>query len=100
MTTNDPVLIRRAEPRDVSTLGRFGAALVRTHYAFDGQRFLAPGPGLEEGYAHFLGTQLADEDVAIFVAERAGVVVGYIYAGLEPRSWKELRDIAGFIHDV
>jgi hypothetical protein len=26
--------------------------------------------------------------------------VGYIYAGLEPLSWKELRDEAGFIHDV
>jgi hypothetical protein len=30
----------------------------------------------------------------IFVAERAGVVAG-VYAGMEPRSWKELRDVAG-----
>jgi ribosomal protein S18 acetylase RimI-like enzyme len=36
----------------------------------------------------------------VFVAERAGEVVGYVYAGLEPLSWKELRDAAGFIHDV
>jgi ribosomal protein S18 acetylase RimI-like enzyme len=100
MTTNDPVLVRRAEPRDVSALGRLGASLVRTHHAFDPPRFLTPGPHLEEGYAHFLGTQLAEEDVAIFVAERAGAVVGYVYAGIEPRSWKELRDVAGFIHDV
>ena len=56
--------------------------------------------GLEEGYAHFLRTQLAEEDMAIFVAERAGAIVGYVYAAVEPRSWKELRDIAGFIHDV
>jgi ribosomal protein S18 acetylase RimI-like enzyme len=27
-------------------------------------------------------------------------VVGYVYAGLEPQSWKELRDAAGFVHDV
>ena len=27
-------------------------------------------------------------------------MVGYVYAGLEPLSWKELRDAAGFIHDV
>ena len=100
MTTNDSVLIRRAEPRDVSALGRFGGALVRAHHAFDSCRFLVPGPGLEEGYARFLGTQLAEKDVAIFVAERAGAIVGYVYAGVEPRSWKELRDVAGFLHDV
>ena len=100
MTSNDPVLIRRAEARDVSALGRFGAALVRAHHGFDPQRFLTPGPGVEAGYAHFLGTQLTAEDVAVFVAERAGAIVGYVYAGVEPRSWKELRDVAGFIHDV
>jgi GNAT superfamily N-acetyltransferase len=27
-------------------------------------------------------------------------VIGYVYAGLEPLSWKELRDACGFIHDV
>jgi ribosomal protein S18 acetylase RimI-like enzyme len=29
-----------------------------------------------------------------------GAVAGYVYAGLEPMSWKELRDEAGFIHDI
>jgi ribosomal protein S18 acetylase RimI-like enzyme len=100
MTTNDAVLIRPAEPSDISALGRLGAALVRAHHAFDAHRFLTPTPGLEEGYAHFLRTQLAQADVAIFVAERAGAIVGYVYAAVEPRSWKELRDVAGFIHDV
>jgi len=100
MTPNDAVLIRRAESRDASSLGRLGAALVRAHHAFDAQRFLTPGPQLEDGYAHFLGVQLAAADVAIFVAEQAGAIVGYIYAGVEPYSWKELRDVAGFIHDV
>jgi ribosomal protein S18 acetylase RimI-like enzyme len=38
--------------------------------------------------------------VAIFVAERAGTIGGYVYAAVEPRSWKELRDVAGFIHDI
>jgi ribosomal protein S18 acetylase RimI-like enzyme len=100
MTTDDSMLIRRAEPRDVSALGRLGAALVRAHHAFDAHRFLTPGHGLEEGYAHFLRTQLEEEEVAIFVAEHGGVVIGYVYAGIEPQSWKELRDVAGFIHDV
>ena len=27
-------------------------------------------------------------------------VVGYVCAGLEPLSWKELRGACGFIHDV
>jgi ribosomal protein S18 acetylase RimI-like enzyme len=100
MTANDSILIRRAEARDVAVLGSFGAALVRAHHAFDARRFLTPGPKVEEGYTRFLGTQLAQEDVAVFVAEDAGVVIGYVYAGVEPVSWKELRGAAGFIHDV
>ena len=26
--------------------------------------------------------------------------MGYVYAAIEPHSWKELREPAGFIHDV
>ena len=92
--------VRRAIESDLPTLGRLGASLLRTHYAFDPQRFMAPRPNLEEGYAWFLESQLRDEDVIIFVAEREGSVVGYVYAALEPQSWKELREPAGFIHDV
>ena len=38
----------------------------------------------------------------ILVAEMrdTAAIAGYVYAGLEPMSWKELRDAAGFIHDV
>jgi len=61
---------------------------------------MAPRPNSSEGYAWFLGSQLKEKDVVVFVAERAGAIVGYVYAGLEPTSWKELRDMAGFIHDV
>jgi GNAT superfamily N-acetyltransferase len=91
--------IRRAEPRDLPALGRLGAMLMHAHYAYDGHRFLAPGAHPEEGYGRFLAAQQGD-DVAVFVAERDGRVIGYVYAGVEPRSWKELRDVAGFIHDV
>ena len=33
-------------------------------------------------------------------AEGHAAVLGYVYAAIEPQSWKELRDEAGFIHDV
>ena len=43
MTSPSPdVLIRRAERRDLQALGRLGASLMRTHYAFDERRFLSP----------------------------------------------------------
>jgi GNAT superfamily N-acetyltransferase len=94
------VTIRRATDEDAPALGRLGALLLRTHYDFDRQRFMAPGRSPEAGYGAFLVSQLEDDDVIVLVAERDGQVVGYVYAGLEPRSWKELRDACGFIHDV
>ena len=93
--------IRPATPADLPALGRLGALLMRTHYDFDPKRFLDPGTHPEEGYAWFLGTQLKDEgNVVVLVAERQGDVIGYVYAALEPVSWKELRDACGFIHDI
>lgn len=96
----DQIIIRPATKSDLPALGRLGALLLRTHYEFDQQRFMAPGSNPEQGYAWFLGTQLSRRDVAVFIAEDGGNVVGYVYAGIEPQSWKELRDRAGFIHDV
>lgn len=93
--------IRRAERRDLQAVGRLGVMLMETHYAFDPQRFLAAGEGAARGYASFLGSVLQSPEAAVFVAENDdGAVVGYVYAALEPLSWKELRGPAGFIHDV
>jgi len=100
LSPDTPIVIRRATAADMPMLGKLGASLLRTHYGFDPQRFMAPPGDPESGYAWFLGTQLKEEDVAVFVAERSGAVVGYVYAGIEPQSWKELRELAGFIHDV
>lgn len=93
-------VIRLATESDLPVLGRLGALLLETHYHFDEQRFMAPRTNSAEGYAWFLRSQLKDKGVVVFVAERAGAVVGYVYAGIEPASWKELREMAGFIHDV
>jgi ribosomal protein S18 acetylase RimI-like enzyme len=92
--------IRKAERRDADALGRLGAMLMRTHYAFDPQRFLAPAVGSERGYAAFLAGMLDSPDDCVFVAEEEGRIAGYVFAALEPMSWKELRGPAGFIHDV
>jgi GNAT superfamily N-acetyltransferase len=94
------VSIRRAVASDAQRLGTLGAMLMRTHYAFDPQRFLAAGDQAARGYANFLESQLDDEESVVFVAEQAIGIVGYVYAGLEPMSWKELRGPAAFIHDV
>src|SRR5215216_3700422 len=98
----DPFAIRPATRHDLPVLGRLGAMLVRTHYGFDPQRFMMPSPDVDKGYSWFLGTQLRDPDVVVLVAEERATndIIGYVYAGLEPLSWKELRDAAGFIHDV
>jgi len=97
---DDDLVIRRAERRDLATMGRLGGTLVREHFRYDPRRFMAPADGVDEGYAWFLGTELDDPKVVLLVAERGGAVVGYAYAGLEPQSWKELREAAGFVHDV
>ena len=91
--------IRLATTADLPALGRLGALLMRTHHDFDPQRFMDPGTEPADGYAWFLGKQLTDQDAVIFVAEQDGSVIGYVYAALEPVSWKVLRDACGFIHD-
>jgi GNAT superfamily N-acetyltransferase len=92
--------IRRASSADLPVLGRLGASLLGAHYAFDAHRFMAPDADSERGYAWFLGQELGNDDVVVLVAELHGEVVGYVYAGIEGQNWKELREEAGFIHDV
>ena len=117
------VVIRPAEPRDLDALGRLGATLMRTHYAFDERRFMSPGDDPESGYARFLSQQLNKASSIVLLAERGqppegrapvkrltsdperravppGEVMGYVYASIEPQSWQELRDEAGFVHDL
>lgn len=94
------LLIRRAEPADVAALGELGIALMRTHYAFDDRRFLEPTQADAAGYAWFLQSQLEDDASVVLVAEQHGRIVGYVYAAVEPLSWKELRGECGYIHDL
>lgn len=100
MDSSSTVHIRPAERQDLPSLGRLGALLLRTHHGFDARRFIPPGDEPESSYAWFLGTRLAEGTDVVLVAERDSRIVGYVYAGIEPMSWKELRDEAGFIHDL
>ena len=95
-----PILIRPAGTADLPVLGQLGAQLMRVHHDFDTQRFLSPGADPAGGYARFLGSRIEHKDGLVLVAERDGDVIGYVYAAIEPLSWKELRDEAGFIHDL
>jgi len=94
------VNVRRAERRDLEAVGRLGVMLMEAHFAFDPQRFLAAGAGAARGYAAFLGGVIESPQACVYVADDGGEVTGYVYAALEPLSWKELRGPAGFIHDV
>lgn len=100
MSSQTPFVVRRATEPDAPALGRLGGMLLRAHHTLDPQRFIAPGSDPEGGYEWFLRTQLNEGDAAVFVAEQEGTVIGYVFAALEPISWKELREACGFIHDI
>ncbi len=61
---------------------------------------MSPGENPEAGYGAFLGGQLENPDMCVLVAERDGVIVGYVWVAIEPESYKELRAQAGYIHDI
>jgi len=92
-------IIRPATKSDQDALGRYGAALMRQHYASDPKRFiLTDNP--EAGYGRFLVSQIEDPECLVLVAEEPGQIVGYVYASLEGTSWRDLRGPCGFVHDV
>ena len=100
MSGTPAVTIRPAAPADLRAVGRLGALLVRTHHDFDPKRFMPATPQTERGYASFLGSQLADPDVIVLVAERGGEVLGYTYAAVEGVDYMSLRGPAGVLHDI
>ena len=100
MSAPRAVTVRRAAPPDLPAIGRLGALLVKTHHDFDPQRFIAATPRTEEGYGSYLGSQLANQDIVILVAEQDGEVVGYTYAGVEGYDYMALRGPAGALYDI
>jgi len=93
-------IIRPATVADAAALGDLGARLVRSHHEYDPQRFMSPLPGIEKGYGRFLTSQIDHDDALVLVAERDGKIDGYVYATLEDRSWRDLRDACGYVEDI
>jgi ribosomal protein S18 acetylase RimI-like enzyme len=91
--------IRPAKQTDEAGLGSLGAALMRQHHASDARRFILTDRP-EVGYGRFLVSQIEDPNCLVLVAEASSEIVGYVFADIEPTSWKDLRGPCGFIHDV
>ena len=56
--------------------------------------------GIEAGYGRWLIKESTEPSALVFVAELAGQVVGYVYARLEEKSWNDLLEAHGKLHDV
>src|SRR4029079_7715629 len=63
-------------------------------------RFIPPTPHTPRGYASFLGSQLEERDVFVFVADAGGGSVGYTFSGCEGIDYMSLRGPAGVLHDI
>jgi RimJ/RimL family protein N-acetyltransferase len=97
------VEVRPARRADLPALARFGASLARAHHAWDERRFFLPEEPVEEGYAWWLGKELANPRAVILVAVRGpggGRAVGYAYGRIEPRDWNRLLDRCGMAVDL
>src|SRR2546422_290515 len=92
--------VRPATATDRPALGRLGALLVAVHHGFDPDRFMAPTPQTERGYGGFLESEIDRPEAIVLVADEAGVVLGYAYAGVEGNDWMALRGPAGVVHDL
>lgn len=93
------IVIRPTRASDLPALGKLAGGLVRQHHSFDPQRFFLEEP-VEPGYANWLGKESKREGAVVLTAERAGQVVGYVYATTIERDWSMLLDFCGAIHDV
>jgi ribosomal protein S18 acetylase RimI-like enzyme len=93
--------VRSATRADLPGVARLAAQLVRYHHALDPNRYLLVEP-IEEGYARFLATELANPQAVVLAAELSTNpgIVGYAYGRLEPRDWNMLLEAHGALHDV
>jgi GNAT superfamily N-acetyltransferase len=94
------MVIRPIAAGDWSEVGELAELLVRVHHRFDGSRFFEPDALRADVYTARVRDEIARGDAMVNVADVDGSVVAYVFAGIEPESWKELRYRAGYIHDL
>lgn len=102
--SDETFTIRAMTAPDLPAASRLAAKLVNMHHELDDRRFLHL-PNAAAGYARYFAGELQSDRVVLVVAERTSpgegeTVVGYAYGRLEPRSYNELLDEAGKLHDV
>jgi ribosomal protein S18 acetylase RimI-like enzyme len=97
--SDDTFTVRAMNAADLPAAAALAGKLVRMHHELDPLRFLRlDNP--EAGYARYLAGELASDRVVLLVAERGGKVVGYAYGRIESRSYNDLLDTCGKLHDV
>lgn len=100
--TTEPtaIEIRAATSADAEVLGGYGAALMAFHHDLDRKRFIGTTARTPSMYAEYLKRQAAQEGSLVLVAEREGVVAGYVFAQIEGPDYMALRGPAGVIQDI
>jgi ribosomal protein S18 acetylase RimI-like enzyme len=93
------IVVRSMTTSDLDAVGALAGRLVRLHHGFDPQRYLhLENP--ERGYARYFRSELDSDDAVLLVAEEGPTILGYAYGRMEPRSYNELLDACGKLHDV
>jgi ribosomal protein S18 acetylase RimI-like enzyme len=84
---------------DLEAVGVLAGRLVRLHHGFDEKRYLRlDNP--EQGYARYFRSELGNEEALLLVAEEDGKIVAYAYARMQGKSYDELLDTCGKLHDI
>lgn len=92
-------VVRSMTASDLDAVGVLAGRLVRLHHTFDPDRYLKlENP--ERGYARYFRSELANEEAVLLTAESDGDVIGYAYARMQEKSYDELLDTCGKLHDI
>jgi ribosomal protein S18 acetylase RimI-like enzyme len=97
--------IRHATRADLRSIVDLAIQLGRQHQSYDPARFRLNVFGGEERalratYETFFEEALVDRSAVVLVATRADQVVGYAFGRVEPASFVDLCDEAGWVHDL
>jgi ribosomal protein S18 acetylase RimI-like enzyme len=94
------IAIRSVTAEDWPRIGDLSELLVRAHHAYDAVRFVHPDVLPGTAYTARVREEIAEGRAIVRVAHDEDRIVGYVFAGVELESWKELRHRAGYIHDI